>query len=76
VIPPDTSPGQPAPQPAPVRYLHGEPVTAVALDYGGYAVTFAVSQPGRAPKSRPARRLRACRRGIAGRTQVPGGRPA
>jgi hypothetical protein len=40
-VAPPQAPGQPA---APARYLNGALVTVIATDYGGYAVTFAVSQ--------------------------------
>ena len=33
----------------PARYLNGKLVTVIAAGYGGHAVTFSASQPGRRP---------------------------
>lgn len=41
---PAAAPSQSSPQEASARPLNGKPVTAIALDYGGYAVTLVMPQ--------------------------------
>ena len=45
-------------------------IRAVALDYGGYVATFALSQLDRIPEPGPARRLCTCPHGVTSRAQV------